>query len=63
LRNVIERSVIVRETENLSADESWLMRRPGASETKSDLKLADGLASQEKEMMEDALRESGASII
>jgi hypothetical protein len=31
--------------------------------TKSDLKLADELANQEKEMMEDALRESGASII
>jgi transcriptional regulator with GAF, ATPase, and Fis domain len=32
LQNVIERSVIVCETENFSIDESWLSRQPSASE-------------------------------
>ena len=35
LQNVIERSVIVCETENFSVDESWLSRRPLATEPNS----------------------------
>jgi transcriptional regulator with GAF, ATPase, and Fis domain len=35
LQNVIERSVIVCETENFSVDESWLSRQPLASEPKT----------------------------
>jgi len=58
LQNVIERSVIVCDTENFSVDESWLSRQPRATGSKSQLELAQKLASQEKEMIESALRES-----
>jgi PAS domain S-box-containing protein len=58
LQNVIERSVIVCETENFSVDESWLSRRPVASEPTSRLDLSRKFAAQEKEMIEAALRES-----
>jgi formate hydrogenlyase transcriptional activator len=58
LQNVIERSVIVCDTENFSVDESWLSRQPSATGSKSQLELAQKLASQEKEMIEAALRES-----
>ena len=34
LQNVIERSVIVCDTESFSVDESWLSRQPLASEPK-----------------------------
>jgi formate hydrogenlyase transcriptional activator len=58
LQNVIERSVIVCESENFSVDESWLSRQPLAPEPKSPLDLSQKLAAQEKEMIEAALRES-----
>jgi formate hydrogenlyase transcriptional activator len=58
LQNVVERSVIVCETENFSVDESWLSRQPLASEPKSHLELSQKLAAQEKEMIETALRDS-----
>jgi formate hydrogenlyase transcriptional activator len=58
LQNVIERSVIVCETENFSVDESWLSRQPVASEPASRLELSRKFAAQEKEMIEAALRES-----
>jgi formate hydrogenlyase transcriptional activator len=58
LQNVIERSVIVCETENLSVDESWVSRQPLATELKSQAELPRKLAAQEKEMIEAALRES-----
>jgi formate hydrogenlyase transcriptional activator len=57
LQNVIERSVIVCETENFSVDESWLSRQPLASEPKTRPELPRKLAAQEKEMIEAALRE------
>ena len=57
LQNVIERSVIVCETENFSVDESWLSRQPLASELKIQPELPRKLAAQEKEMIEAALRE------
>jgi PAS domain S-box-containing protein len=57
LQNVIERSVIVCETENFSVDESWLSRQPLASEPKTQPDLHRKLAGQEKEMIEAALRE------
>jgi PAS domain S-box-containing protein len=56
LQNVIERSVIVCETENFSVDESWLSRQPLATEPKGQL------AAQEKEIIEAALRESGGRV-
>jgi transcriptional regulator with GAF, ATPase, and Fis domain len=57
LQNVVERSVIVCETENFSVDESWLSRQP-VSDPKSLLELPEKLSTQAKEMIEAALRES-----
>jgi formate hydrogenlyase transcriptional activator len=62
LQNVVERSVIVCETDNFSVDESWLSRQSLASEPKSHLELSKKLATQEKEMIEAALRESGGRV-
>ena len=62
LQNVVERSVIVCETENFSVDESWLMRQPLAKEPRRQLELSQKLAAQEKEMIEAALRESGGRV-
>jgi len=62
LQNVIERSVIVCETEVFSVDESWLSRRPLAVEAKSALDLTEKLAAQEKEMIEAALHECGGRV-
>ncbi len=62
LQNVIERSVIVCETENFSVDETWLSRQPLATESKSQSELSGRLAAQEKEMIEAALSESGGQV-
>ena len=62
LQNVIERSVIVCETENFSVDESWLSRQPRSTGPKSQLELSQKLASQEKEMIEAVLSESGGRV-
>jgi formate hydrogenlyase transcriptional activator len=62
LQNVIERSVIVCETENFSVDESWLSRNPIASGPTSQLELSQKLAAHEKQMIEAALRESGGRV-
>jgi PAS domain S-box-containing protein len=62
LQNVIERSVIVCDTETFSIDDSWLSRQPLSSKTKSGTELTRKLASQEKEMIEAALRESGGRV-
>jgi PAS domain S-box-containing protein len=58
LQNVIERSVIVCDTENFSVDESWLSRQPAQSEAKPHPRLTRSLVSREKEIIEAALRES-----
>jgi len=62
LQNVIERSVIVCETENFSVDETWLPRQPLASECKSQPDFSQELAAQEKEMIEAALSESRGQV-
>jgi len=62
LQNVIERSVIVCETENFSVDESWLSRRPVAIEQNSRLDVLKPRPSQEKAIIEGALRESGGRV-
>jgi formate hydrogenlyase transcriptional activator len=62
LQNVIERSVIVCETENLSVDESWLARHAPTTRPKSDPGLSRKPAAQEKEIIEAALRESGGRV-
>jgi hypothetical protein len=54
----VERSVIVCETETFSVDESWLSRRPSATEPKVQFDFSEKLAAQEKEMIEAALRET-----
>ena len=48
LQNVIERSVIVCETENFSVDESWLSRQPPATEPNTGPALFKKVPSQEK---------------
>jgi transcriptional regulator with GAF, ATPase, and Fis domain len=62
LQNVIERSVILCDTENFSVDESWLVRQPREDEPGSQPELSRKLAAQEKEMIEAALRESGGRV-
>src|ERR1700723_1297161 len=62
LQNVIERSMILCETETFSVDESWLHRSAFAAEPKSALALAGELAAKEKEMIEAALRECGGRV-
>ena len=58
LRNVIERSVIVCETESFSVDESWLSRQPQRAGPTSQLELPQRLAAEEKQAIEAALSES-----
>jgi DNA-binding NtrC family response regulator len=60
---VIERSVIMCETENFSVDETWLPRQSVASESKSQSEFSQKLASQEKETIESALQESEGRVI
>jgi formate hydrogenlyase transcriptional activator len=57
LQNVIERAVILSESDTFSVDETWLKRelRPNARRSGT---LNGALASQEKEMIEAALAES-----
>ena len=67
LQNVIERSVIVSETEIFSVDKSWLSRQPRAHPRYSDPQhshpqLSKRPASTEKELIEAALRECGGRV-
>ncbi len=62
LQNVIERSVIVCETENFSVDESWLLRPRAATDPAGPVEFSERLAAQEKEMIEAALSESGGRV-
>jgi len=62
LQNVIERSVIMCETENFSLDKTWLAQQPLATEPKTRLDLSEKLAAQEKEIIEAALRESAGRV-
>ncbi|MGC1456444.1 MAG: sigma 54-interacting transcriptional regulator [Nitrospirota bacterium] len=57
LQNVIERSVIICDTETFSVDESWLVRESRQTQSASQ-PLSDKLVTQEKEMIEAALAES-----
>jgi formate hydrogenlyase transcriptional activator len=58
LQNVIERSVILCETEIFSIDESWLPQQPFPTESKNQIELPQRLLAQEKDMIEAALKES-----
>jgi len=61
LQNVIERSVIVSDSENLSVDESWFGPRTLASDSPAQ-RLSERLASQEKDMIEAALAASNGRV-
>jgi transcriptional regulator with PAS, ATPase and Fis domain len=61
LQNVIERSVIVCDTENLSVDESWLHQRELSVDSPAQ-PLAEKLASQERELIEAALAASNGKV-
>ena len=61
LQNVIERSVIISDSENLTVDESWLGAHAGASDSPAQ-RLSVRLASQEKEMIEAALAASNGRV-
>jgi transcriptional regulator with PAS, ATPase and Fis domain len=65
LQNVVERSVILCESETFLVDESWLLRERTAAKSttpRSSRELSRTLALQEKEMIEHALRESGGQV-
>jgi len=57
LQNVIERSVIVSESQTFSVDESWLSPGPAASDVDVQPSLFNRLPAQEKAVIEAALRE------
>src|SRR4029077_10621268 len=61
LQNVIERAVILCEGDTLSIDATWLVRTDAKSGTGRAPLVAD-LVEREKEMIEDALRESKGAI-
>jgi len=59
LQNVIERSVILCETEIFSIDESWLPQPPPMTpEPKQQVELPTRLLAQEKDMIEAALKDT-----
>ena len=58
LQNVIERSVIVCETEIFTVDESWLSQPPLDIKSGDKPFLSEKVASTEREIIEEALRES-----
>jgi formate hydrogenlyase transcriptional activator len=59
LQNVIERSVIVADTDEFTVDESWLS---GAPPVDSRQGLSGALAAHEKAIVEEALRASGGRV-
>jgi transcriptional regulator with GAF, ATPase, and Fis domain len=62
LQNVIERSVILCETETFSIDESWLHLPLPAIKSIRHIELPRRLEAQEKDMIEAALKESRGRI-
>jgi PAS domain S-box-containing protein len=58
LQNVIERSVIVSDSQDLSMDESWLGQGATAVAGSQTQPLSERLAAQEREIIEAALAES-----
>jgi formate hydrogenlyase transcriptional activator len=59
LQNIIERSVIISDSDEFTVDERWLTSAP---KFESRLGLSSTLAAQEKAMIEDALRASGGRV-
>src|SRR6266852_5466558 len=60
--NIIERSVIVCETEIFTVDESWLSQPPLDTRSGDQLFLSKKVAATERETIEEALRESQGRI-
>jgi formate hydrogenlyase transcriptional activator len=58
LQNIIERSVIVCDTDVFTVDESWLSEQSHDERSGGKLYLSQKLAAKEKEEIEEALRES-----
>jgi formate hydrogenlyase transcriptional activator len=58
LQNVIERSVILCETEIFFIGEAWLPMEQDSSEPKNQIELSRRISAQEKSMIEAALKES-----
>ena len=58
LQNVIERSVILCETEIFAIDESWLPKQPSLTEPKNQIELPRRLLAREKDMIEAALKDT-----
>jgi transcriptional regulator with GAF, ATPase, and Fis domain len=58
LQNVIERSVILCDSETFSIDESWLPLQLSATESKPDIELPRRLEAEEKNIIEEALKAS-----
>jgi transcriptional regulator with GAF, ATPase, and Fis domain len=61
LQNVIERSVIICNSENLSVDESWFGRRAAPVDSPTQ-PLSEKLTAQEKDMIEAALAKSNGRV-
>ncbi|MEA2700644.1 MAG: formate hydrogenlyase transcriptional activator, partial [Myxococcales bacterium] len=59
LQNVIERSLIVCDTDEFTVDESWLSTKPAID---GRLKLSSSIATHEKAIVEDALRATGGRV-
>jgi formate hydrogenlyase transcriptional activator len=59
LQNVIERSVILSDTDEFTVDDSWLSNKPALE---SRLGMSSALASHEKALIEDALRATGGRV-
>jgi formate hydrogenlyase transcriptional activator len=62
LQNIVERSVIVCESESFTVDESWLSSQPLATEPGGQVGLSQLLAAQERDTIEAALRECGGRV-
>jgi transcriptional regulator with GAF, ATPase, and Fis domain len=62
LQNVVERSVIVCETETFSIDPTWLSEEFPAQDRNLPRDLTGIVAARETEMIEAALRESGGQV-
>jgi DNA-binding NtrC family response regulator len=62
LQNVIERSVILCETEIFSIEESWLPQQQFLTEPRNEIKLSRRLHAEEMDMIEAALKESGGRV-
>jgi PAS domain S-box-containing protein len=62
LQNVIERSVLLCDTESFSIDESWLPKQPSPAEPNDQIQLPLKLVAQEKSMIEAALKASRGQV-